>query len=255
LLLIALLVSLLPGMALAQFAPSVEASTPTVLPTAPPPSLDPAGTALPAPIPDPELPSLALSVAVAPDPVVVGQTATLTLTIDNAAKYPAEDLVVTLPLPEGVALGANSARTATGWEWKLGRLAGQSQATLTTTLRLEALPAGQALILRPEANARGLSLPATTVGGAVVLPASAAQPSTSRYNPGAAARLRSPDQRIQVEFPARGFERPLTLRASSALSPSCCLRSRYPALGAAWAPLRWRPATTRPAMSTGSAHR
>jgi hypothetical protein len=122
-----------PPISPATFAASVDAQT------APPdltatPSLDPADTPLPEPIPDPELPSLALSVAVAPDPVVVGQIATVTLTIDNAAQYPAEDLVVRLPLPEGVALSADTARSAAGWEWQLGRLEGQSQATLTTTM-------------------------------------------------------------------------------------------------------------------------
>jgi uncharacterized repeat protein (TIGR01451 family) len=49
----------------------------------------------------PQLPGLALELAIAPDPLAVGDTGTISVTVINRSATPAEDLVVTLPAPEG----------------------------------------------------------------------------------------------------------------------------------------------------------
>jgi uncharacterized repeat protein (TIGR01451 family) len=165
------------------------------------------------PIPDPHLPELALQVDVAPSPLAVGDTATLSVTITNAAPDPAEDLVVTLPAPDGVLAipGPGTVSPTQGWQWNVGHVDGQSRTTLTGGVRVVRMPTGKALLLHPQATARGLD-PTTTVGGAVVLPQDHG-PATVRFTPGAAARLHSRDGRVHIDFPARGFARGLTLRA------------------------------------------
>src|SRR5215216_1753438 len=148
-LLLTLLVSNLPSAAAgAQINPPVE--------SAPPPTLLTVAPVLPAP--DAHLPALALDVAVAPDPLAVGDTAAITLTVTNGAPDPADDLVVTLPTPDGaIALpGPATLGAAQGWQWNLGHLDGASSLTLNATLRLERLPQGAALLLHPQASARGL---------------------------------------------------------------------------------------------------
>lgn len=70
-----------------------------VLPDLDPPA-PPALDQVPPPV-DPRLPNLTLHIAVAPDPVLVGQVATITLTVENLAPDPADDLVVTLETPAG----------------------------------------------------------------------------------------------------------------------------------------------------------
>ena len=52
---------------------------------------------------DPHLPSLTLHLAVAPGEVMLGDTVALTLTVTNGADDPANQLVVTLPTPDGAA--------------------------------------------------------------------------------------------------------------------------------------------------------
>ncbi|HEX9439609.1 MAG TPA: hypothetical protein VF909_08005, partial [Roseiflexaceae bacterium] len=53
------------------------------------------------PATNPHLPSLTLHLVVAPDPIAVGETATFSITIENGALDPANDLVITLPTPDG----------------------------------------------------------------------------------------------------------------------------------------------------------
>jgi RHS repeat-associated protein len=206
LLALALLVSLLPSAALVAPAPAVEAApAPTDNHSAPPlPALTPA--------PDPQLPSLAIAIDIAPDTIVVGDTAAITLTIDNAAPHAADDLVVSLPTPDGALPlpGPGLVSTAQGWQWNLGRLDGQASATLTATLRLLALPPGQALRLLPQASAAGLAAPIRARGGAVVV--AARGPATAAFTPGTPATLRSRDGRVSVQLPATAADRRLTLR-------------------------------------------
>jgi hypothetical protein len=167
-----------------------------------------------APVTDPHLPALALAIALAPDPVAIGDTLALTLTVANGAADPAEDLVVSLPRPDG-ALPLSGPITRTpldGWLWDVGRLEAQSSIALTATLRLVRMPAGQALLLRPQATARGLADPLVTEGGALVVDPTLG-PATARFSPGAPITLRR--GRVQLDFPAGGFDRPLTLRAAA----------------------------------------
>ena len=97
-------------------------------------------------------------------------------TLPLPAEAQALDAAAVVRIADTISPASVAATTPKGWQWSLGRLEGQSQALLTATLQLQSLPAGQALILRPEAMAAGLSLPTTTVGGAVVLAAEAARP-------------------------------------------------------------------------------
>jgi hypothetical protein len=162
--------------------------------------------------PNPHLPSLALALDITPDPVVVGETATITLTIANGAPDPADGLVVTLPTPDGaLALpGPGFLNPARGWEWNLGHLDGQAEATLTATLRLLRIPDGQALLAQPQATAARFATPVTAHGGAVAV--SARGSATAHFSPDAPAELRSRDGRVSVRLPAHAANRRLTLR-------------------------------------------
>jgi len=66
--------------------------------------LPPDPAPVPAPPVDPPLPALTLTLAVDPPVVPVGETVVVTLTLANAADVPADDLRLTLPLPDGVAV-------------------------------------------------------------------------------------------------------------------------------------------------------
>lgn len=119
LLLVVLIAGWLPGAAAppvaraAQLAPAAPAaSAPAALP-APPVSL-------------PQLPAPVLELSVAPNPVVVGESATITLTVTNRAPVPAAELVITMPTPEGaLALpGPGTVGPTQGWRWSPGALAG-----------------------------------------------------------------------------------------------------------------------------------
>src|SRR5262249_27058992 len=73
---------------------------------------------------------------------------------------------------------------------------------------------GDALLLRAQAIARGLTLPVRAMGGAIVVDR-APDEVTARFSPGASARLRSRDGRVRVDFPAHAATRALTLRYRS----------------------------------------
>jgi RHS repeat-associated protein/uncharacterized repeat protein (TIGR01451 family) len=66
--------------------------------------LPPDPAPVPAPPVAPPLPALTLTLAVDPPVVPVGETVVVTLTLTNAADVPADDLRLTLPLPDGVAV-------------------------------------------------------------------------------------------------------------------------------------------------------
>jgi hypothetical protein len=206
LLMFALLVSLVPSTAMTAPAPAITA--------APALTDDDSPSQLPvvAPTPDAQLPALAIAIDVAPDPIVIGDTAAITLTIDNAAPDPADDLVVTMPAPDGALPlpGPGFVSAANGWQWDLGHLDPQASLTLTATLQLVRLPQGQALRLLPEASAAGLAGPVRARGGAVAVAARGRAIAT--YTPGAPATLRSRDGRVSVQFPATAADRSLTLQ-------------------------------------------
>jgi uncharacterized repeat protein (TIGR01451 family) len=207
LLLAVLIASAIPGAnGLEQASSALAASTDALLPASP--------VALTiAPVADTHLPSLTLRLTVNPDPVAVGDTAALTITVTNDAPDPAENLVVTLPAPDGaLALpGPNTLNPVQGWQWNVGHLDGQSSTTLVGTLRLARRPAGDALLLHAQATASGLDLPIQEVSGALVIDRTLG-PATVSFIPGVAARLHSADGRVDVQFPARAFARGLTLR-------------------------------------------
>ncbi len=69
------------------------------------------------PITDPHLPSLQLSIAVSPDQPQIGETVSITLTIQNYAPDPAVQPVVMLPVPLGTTAVADPdlVSPADGW--------------------------------------------------------------------------------------------------------------------------------------------
>src|SRR5262245_31637960 len=95
LLLVALLVNSIPG-ASAAAAPPVAAGALSRLTTP-----DSARTESTQTVPTAPAPALALEIGVAPDPVPVGDTATISVTVTNRSSYPAEDVTVTAPVPDG----------------------------------------------------------------------------------------------------------------------------------------------------------
>jgi hypothetical protein len=140
--------------------PSDTATTP--LPPPPQPITVP-------PVADAQLPSLSLRVQSEPLWAATGDLVTTTLTVSNQAPYPADDLVLTLPLPAEARPVSTALFSAGGaQQWKLPTLPPGAQTVLTTTLRLERVPPGEALLLQPSAIAHGLTTPITATGGVLV---------------------------------------------------------------------------------------
>jgi uncharacterized repeat protein (TIGR01451 family) len=174
-----------------------------------PPS--PAAPTPPSPVDNPHLPSLAVDVTVDSDVLAVGETAALTVTVTNAAPDPARNLTVTLPTPAGALAmrGAGMVGPLKGWRWTAPQLDANSSIVLTGTLSLIGRPAGDALLLTPQATADGVTVPAQARGGALVV---ARGVGTASFNPGTGATLRSLDGRVTVQLPTRAAARPLALR-------------------------------------------
>lgn len=165
-----------------------------------------------APAANPQRPSLTLGVLVAPDVIGIGETASITLTVDNRDPIAATNLTVTLPAPDGaVALPGPGWIDATqGWRWDLGAFAGPST-VLTVGLQLTSIPRSNVLLLRARATAGNIPSPISARGGAMMIDRSLG-PVTAAFTPGAATQLRSRDGRVSVQFPGAGASRPLTLR-------------------------------------------
>ena len=169
--------------------------------------------------------TLSLAIAVTPDPLAVGATATFTLTVSNASPHAAEDLRLSLPLPDGATPDpADPAATAAGWDWAQPRLAGGTSMTVSGTLTLSSAPAGQALLLEPSVSARDVA-PIRYAGGALVADAPPddaerfAPEAVERFVPGATARLHSGEGRVTVELPAGAAARALEVRYSRRPAP------------------------------------
>lgn len=76
-------------------------------------------------------PGLALAIQITPDPLTVGESAMLSVQITNRAPYPAENMVVTAPTPEGALAesGPITINLVAGWRWAVGHLDGNASAT------------------------------------------------------------------------------------------------------------------------------
>ena len=160
------------------------------------------------PLQDPHLPALTIKMDVAPRSLSVGDPLTITLTINNEANDPANNLSVSMPLPAGTMGFPDPAPN--GWSWQRARLDARSAVTFTATLRLIQPPPGDAVLARVQAAASGLAAPVVEEGGAVVVPPIPAQ-ATARFIPGSPARLRSVDGRSEIYVPADAASQPLTL--------------------------------------------
>ena len=156
------------------------------------------------PVADPHLPSLVLTVDTVPAQVAVGDLFTSTLTVRDAADDAAGGLVVTLPVPSGVQVVSPAM-----WTWTLATLAGQDSATFTAVGRLTAAPAGNALVLQPQAQAAGLPQPIVAQGGALLVTGGDA---SVGYTPGTSALLTSADGTTSVQVPGDAAGTALTLQ-------------------------------------------
>ena len=184
---------------------------------------------------DPQLPGLVLGIEVATEVVRVGDPITITLFLINRAAAPADDLVLTLPVPDGARALTDGKPTPQlrSWSWNLGTLPGQQSVSVTATLQLTRMPQGEALLLTPEATARGLAAPVRAEGGALVdervpqaLPqgdggdsvapattiATPAEEPPTPFLPGKPVVLRSPRGRVSIRVPGDASKQPLQLR-------------------------------------------
>ena len=105
----------------------------------------------------PLLPGFAFDIVIAPV-VRVGQTVPFTVTLINRATSPGDDVVVTLPLPDGVQAERDEATVGgkKGLLWQIGRVEPQQAVVLTGQVRVVRMPPGKALLLLPSATAGGL---------------------------------------------------------------------------------------------------
>ncbi|NOK71559.1 MAG: hypothetical protein GFH25_541324n2 [Chloroflexi bacterium AL-N10] len=156
------------------------------------------------------LPSLLLDVDVSPNPLPIGGTATFVVTVSNQSEHPAEEVVLTVPVPPAVRALKHTALRADEWHWELGRLDPQASTEVSATLLLTAAPTGDALLLRPEATARNLELPVATVGGALTVAENRA-PVQVVVEAQRSATLISDDGRVEVLLPEQASDQPVTL--------------------------------------------
>lgn len=172
-------------------------------------------------------PGLSLALQISPDPLAVGDTAVLSVRITNRAPYPANNLVVTAPTPDGALAEAGPITVSpiAGWRWVIGRLAGEASTTVTGTLRLVRMPPGEALTASAEATADLLPAPTHTKGGALVVDRTRG-PVDAAFTPGKGAQLRSQDGRVVVDMPAQASER--AGRAPHAQPRAGCARRTRP---------------------------
>ncbi len=156
------------------------------------------------PLTEQRLPSLFLDIQATPETLNVGDQATISVTVSNRSIYPATNLVVDLPLPDGTTptTKADLATDGQGWRWTVAELAGNSSQTFVAALQLNAMPQGAAVLARPQVAASELALPITDVGGALVHDVPTATPATTAFKSGTPATLRSADQRVTVQVPA-----------------------------------------------------
>ena len=162
---------------------------------------------------------LVLTLEVNPTTVLVGDTASITVTIRNTTGRTATDVVVTLPAPaESVPVPAPAYQPAQRhWQWTLPHLAAFESHSMTAQVRVVRLPDGAALVAT--AAAIGTNSPRQTVtGGALV----AARPpdgrgATARFVPGQRAVLDRSNERIKVTMSGGAARQPLSLRARTVL--------------------------------------
>jgi RHS repeat-associated protein len=151
-----------------------------------------------------QLPSLSFHIDVAQDTVFVGDTVPFTITLYNASEYPAHEVVVTLERPDG------SDANDTGLKWIIPSIESYASASVSDSVRVIDIPRGNALLLRAEVVARGLTMPIVGHGGSLVL-ASQDDTSQARLRVQEQAKLQSKDERVSVAFPERAFGEELTL--------------------------------------------
>ena len=158
-----------------------------------------------------QLPSLTVQIVVAPAPVVVGETATISVTITNQAAHSARSLTTSLAVPDGTIPISNDGLVSpsAGWRWSHDQLAAQASVTFSATVHVIKMPRGNALVAHAQATAAGLELPIHEISGALAVERDAH--ASTPFVPGQAAQLRSADGQVEVQFPAKAAARALTL--------------------------------------------
>jgi RHS repeat-associated protein/uncharacterized repeat protein (TIGR01451 family) len=199
----ALLVSML--WAMLPFAVNAQAHRPTASVTEERDTASPAAVKA-APLAEQRAPSLALDVQVAPGTITVGEQATVTVTVINQSAHAATNLAVAVPLPAGATPVGKADLAADGqsWRWSRAQLDGRASATFSAVFRIDSMPAGGAVLVRPQVSAAERADALSAVGGALVdAPASDARVSGPvAFTAGKAATLRSGDNRVEVAVPA-----------------------------------------------------
>ncbi|HEX2912230.1 MAG TPA: RHS repeat-associated core domain-containing protein [Chloroflexia bacterium] len=175
------------------------------------------------PVTDPHLPGLVLNVTTDSTTVAVGDTVTLTVTVNDQASDPANNLVVTLPVPAGtqpVATGENDGLVSAseGWRWNVTRLEGNSSTTFTAQVKIPAMPPGEALLAKAGVTAKELTQPVERYGGAIVVDPTAsdanakANKNKADFTPGTATTLQSSDGKVKVNVPGNAYKDKLSLQ-------------------------------------------
>jgi RHS repeat-associated protein len=144
---------------------------------------------------------------------VVSDTVAITVSVTNNAPDPATNLVVSMPIPQGaVALAGPGLMAADqGWSWSQPNLDAHNSATFTASLRVTSMPPGEALVVRPQATAKGLAIPVSAVGGALVS-SHAPTIKNADFTPGSDAQLTSDDNHVSVKMDAKAHTDKLKLR-------------------------------------------
>jgi RHS repeat-associated protein/uncharacterized repeat protein (TIGR01451 family) len=209
------------------FAPNLATSAASAALDAqmrPPPA--PAARQVP-PVTDPHLPALSVQMQLTPRMVTVGDTFTITLTVSNRAPRAANNVLVTIPRPDGtlglhipVTPKTGASQTSTdNWTWQLPSLAGGGgSANFVATARLIQRPRGDAILADAHVTADGLSIPIAARGGALYLSPDR-RPATARFVPGIPVTLQSLDGRTRVQVPANAYSQTLTLQHTYQQTP------------------------------------
>jgi RHS repeat-associated protein len=175
------------------------------------------------PVTDPHLPTLSVQMELTPRMVAVGDTFTITLTVNNSAPDAANNIVVSVSRPDSIlSLGAFQMTPETAvaqskfdtdnWTWQLPTLSGNGgSVTFVATAQLIQPPDGDAILVNARVTANGLSVPVIGTGGALYL-SSNRGPASMLYVPGIPVTLQSLDGRIQVDVPANAYTQTLTLQ-------------------------------------------
>lgn len=199
-----------PGRPLTVAAAAVSLTNPVPLPVISPRTI--------APLVLPQQAVLALALRVSPHTLVVGETATITVTVRNTTGRTATDVAVMLPLPAGGTAVADAAYqpVAGRWRWTFSQLAAFETRLVTAQVRVTSLPRGAALLATAQVTAATSPAQSATSGALVVARPSQVRPTADQFVPGVSAVIDRPSAGIQVTVAPDAATQPLILQAQTA---------------------------------------